>query len=66
MGVESRSSNFTSELNTRALEGYEIHSMMNLPYFHEQFGAYGGYGVAASTTNNKAFTLFILKRPIEE
>ena len=33
IGIESWSSNFTSELNTRALEGYEIHSMMNLAIF---------------------------------
>tara|TARA_Y100001970_G_scaffold234280_1_gene292517 strand:+ start:289 stop:747 length:459 start_codon:yes stop_codon:yes gene_type:complete len=54
---------FTSELNARALEGYEIHSMMNLPHFTSNNG---GNGYTTSITNNTAFTLFILKRKIEE
>ena len=60
VGVESWSSNFTSELNTRALEGYEIHSMMNLPWI--TYTSTGGW--AAPHTDNQSFTLFILKRPI--
>ena len=57
---------FVLELNAKSLEGYEIHSMMNLPYFYAQFGASAGTGVGASTTGNTAYTLFMLKRRIEE
>ena len=67
VGVESWSSSFTSELNTRALEGYEIHSMMNLPWNTYTSGQYSNNGSwAAPHTDNLSFTLFILKRPIAE
>jgi len=71
VGVESWSNNFTTELNIRALEGYEIHSMMNLPwntYSTGQFSNCGGGcgGWAAPHADNLSFTLFILKRPIAE
>ena len=68
IGTESWSTNFTSELNARALEGYEIHSMMNLPWntYESYTNTNDDFAWAAPYTNNLSFTLFILKKPIEE
>lgn len=51
---------FTSELNTRALEGYQIHEIVDLPYTirDSQYGT--------NYTNNLAHALIILKREIQE
>ena len=56
------SSNFIVELNNRSLEGYQVHSTMNLPSFSADIS---GAGVGVST-HGQAFVLFILKRPISE
>ena len=63
----SFSSNFIIELNSRALEGYEIHSTMNLPKINATWNLTGTYGAAgASTTSNESYTLFILKRKVSD
>ena len=51
---------FTSELNTRALDGYQIHNIIDLPYtaISTQYGT--------DYTNNIAHALIILKRSIAE
>ena len=66
-GIDTFSDNFSTELNTRALEGYQIHSMMNLPYSTISPDLDNGVGEFMVTyTNNQTFTLFVLKRPISE
>ena len=59
-------SDFISELNTLALEGYEIHSTINLPYTLFTSGGGSGYGWGASHTNEVSYTLFILKRTVPD
>ena len=65
-GEASWNADFISELNARALEGYEIHSMMNLPFLAYDYNDGTSRSWAASHTEQTAYTLFILKRTIEE
>ena len=65
-GEASWNADFISELNTRALEGYVIHSTMNLPYATYTGDLHPNLYVHIPYTNNLSFTLFILKRIIEE
>ena len=58
--------NFTSELNTRALEGYQVHNFMTLPYHYPNPVGGSNPAQGATTTGNVAYVLFILKRTIEE
>ena len=69
IGIDGLSSNswnnyFVLELNSKANEGYQIHSMMNLPwitYFDgDQFSG------AVEHTSSASYTLFILRRPLEQ
>ena len=57
---------FVSELNTRALQGFEIYNIMNLPYFTANTIISNGNYNGASATNDLAFALVILKRPLEQ
>ena len=59
-GDDNWNNNFVIELNSRALEGYEIHNIINLPYFYPYGNDEG------PTTDNHAYTLIIFRRPIEE
>ena len=63
-GTGSWESNFISRLNILAVEGYEIHSTINLPFTELVSGGGSGFGFAASYTNEISFTLFILRRAI--
>ena len=65
-GEASWNADFISELNARALEGYEIHSMMNLPFLAYDYNQQSSNTWAASHTEQTAYTLFMLKRKIEE
>jgi len=57
-------SNFISRLNILAMEGYEIHSTINLPYAKFESGGGSGFGWGASHTNDVSYTLFILRRTV--